>query len=145
MIKGVTHAHSGPIWYLSEPSDVPYSPNQYFLPFLIVTGSRINVRSFPEKLEFQKLVAKLSQNFSICPCFCNVCNLPILSFLGKWCYLASSLCESHTMHLYPIKLFEAPTPTVCCTHLVPITLNKAHSSISAKSISGGASFVVGLF
>ena len=82
MIKDVTHAHLGPIWYLSEPSDVPYSPNQYFgwdffLPFLTVTGSIINVRLFPEKLEFQKLVAKLSQNFSICPCFRNVCNLTI--------------------------------------------------------------------
>ncbi len=29
MIKGVTHAHLGPIWYHSEPSDVPYSPNQF--------------------------------------------------------------------------------------------------------------------
>ena len=29
MIKGVTHAHLGPIWYHFEPSDVPYSPNQY--------------------------------------------------------------------------------------------------------------------
>ena len=25
----VTHAHLGPIWYHSEPSDVPYSPNQF--------------------------------------------------------------------------------------------------------------------
>ena len=29
MIKGVTHAHLGPIWYHSEPSDVPYSQNQF--------------------------------------------------------------------------------------------------------------------
>ena len=29
MIKGVSHAHLGPIWYHSEPSDVPYSPNQF--------------------------------------------------------------------------------------------------------------------
>ena len=29
MIKGVTHAHLGSIWYHSEPSDVPYSPNQF--------------------------------------------------------------------------------------------------------------------
>ena len=29
MIKGVTHAHLGPIWYHSEPSNVPYSPNQF--------------------------------------------------------------------------------------------------------------------
>ena len=39
MIKGVTHAHLRPIWYHSEPSDVPYSPNQFlcwdfFLRFL---------------------------------------------------------------------------------------------------------------
>ena len=29
MIKGVTHAHLGTIWYHSEPSDIPYSPNQF--------------------------------------------------------------------------------------------------------------------
>ena len=29
MIKGVTHAHLGLIWHHSEPSDVPYSPNQF--------------------------------------------------------------------------------------------------------------------
>ena len=29
MIKGVTHAHLGPIWYYSEASEVPYSPNQF--------------------------------------------------------------------------------------------------------------------
>ena len=29
MIKGVTHAHLGTIWNNSEPSDVPYSPNQF--------------------------------------------------------------------------------------------------------------------
>ena len=29
MINGVTHAHLGPIWYHIEPSDVPYSPNQF--------------------------------------------------------------------------------------------------------------------
>ena len=28
-IKGVTHALLGLIWYHSEPSDVPYSPNQF--------------------------------------------------------------------------------------------------------------------
>ena len=30
MIKRVTHAHLGPIWYYLEPLDVPYSPNQFF-------------------------------------------------------------------------------------------------------------------
>ena len=29
MIKGVTHAHIGSIWYHSEPSDVPFFPNQF--------------------------------------------------------------------------------------------------------------------
>ena len=29
MIKWVTHAHLEPIWYHSEPSDVPYSQNQF--------------------------------------------------------------------------------------------------------------------
>ena len=29
MIKGVMHSHLGPIWYHSEPSDIPYSPNQF--------------------------------------------------------------------------------------------------------------------
>ena len=29
MIKSVTHAHLGPIWYHTEPSDVPYSQNQF--------------------------------------------------------------------------------------------------------------------
>ena len=36
MIKGVSHAHLGPFWYQTEPSDVPYFPNQFsihnFLP-----------------------------------------------------------------------------------------------------------------
>ena len=29
MIKRVPHAHLGPNWYHSEPSDVPYFPNQF--------------------------------------------------------------------------------------------------------------------
>ena len=44
MIKGVTHANLGPIWYHSEPSNVPYSPNQFlgwdfFCSFLQQDGS----------------------------------------------------------------------------------------------------------
>ena len=44
MIEGVTHIHLGPIWYHSEPSDVPYCPNQFlgwdfFYRFLQQTGS----------------------------------------------------------------------------------------------------------
>ena len=45
MIKGVTHAHLGPIWYHSESSDVPYSQNQFlgwdfFCSFLHQDGSK---------------------------------------------------------------------------------------------------------
>ena len=45
MIKGVTHAHFGPIWYHSEPSDVRYSPNQFlgcdfFCRYIHQDGSR---------------------------------------------------------------------------------------------------------
>ena len=45
MIKGVTHFHLGPIWYHSEPSDVPYCPDQFlgwdfFYCFLQQTGSK---------------------------------------------------------------------------------------------------------
>ena len=29
MIKGVTRAIFGPIWYYSDPSDALYSPNQF--------------------------------------------------------------------------------------------------------------------
>ena len=48
MNKGVTHAHLKPIWYHSEPSDVPYSPNQFlgwdfFCRFLQQDSSNINV------------------------------------------------------------------------------------------------------
>ena len=44
MIKGVAQAHLGLIWYHSETSDVPYSPNQFlgwefFCRFLWQTGS----------------------------------------------------------------------------------------------------------
>ena len=44
MIKGVTHSHLGLILYHSEPSNVPYFPNQqlvmnFFCRFLQQTGS----------------------------------------------------------------------------------------------------------
>ena len=43
--KQLNHAHLGPIWYHSEPSDVPYSPNQFldwdfFCYFLQQDGSK---------------------------------------------------------------------------------------------------------
>ena len=38
---GVTHAHLGPIWYHSKPSDGPYSPNQFLgLYFFAVSYSK---------------------------------------------------------------------------------------------------------
>ena len=45
MIKGVTHSHLGLILYHSEPSNVPYFPNQqlvmnFFCRFLQQTGSK---------------------------------------------------------------------------------------------------------
>ena len=57
MIKGVTHAHLGTIWYHLEPSDVPFSPNKFlvldfFLPFLTATllqyqgPSKVNIIEF---------------------------------------------------------------------------------------------------
>ena len=44
--QGATHAHFGQIWYLSEPSDDPYSPKQFlgcdfFWRFLQQTGSSL--------------------------------------------------------------------------------------------------------
>ena len=27
-LTGITHPHLGPNWYCSEPSNIPYSPNQ---------------------------------------------------------------------------------------------------------------------
>ena len=41
MIKGVTHTHIGPFWYHSEPSNVPYCPNQLLaLNFFAVSYSK---------------------------------------------------------------------------------------------------------
>ena len=41
MIKGMTHAQLGPIWYLSEPSDVPYSQNQFLGWFNVTVLTKI--------------------------------------------------------------------------------------------------------
>ena len=56
MIKGVTHAHLGPILYHSEPSDVPYFPNQFlgldfFCQFLQQDGSSTGI-VFSETFNF---------------------------------------------------------------------------------------------
>ena len=54
MIKEVTNAHLEPISYLSEPSDVPYSPNQFlgwdfFCCFLQQTSSSLFVEAVHDK------------------------------------------------------------------------------------------------
>ena len=42
LLGGVTHAHLGAIWYHSEYSDVPYSPNQFLaLDFFAFSLSKI--------------------------------------------------------------------------------------------------------
>ena len=56
MIKGVSHAHLGSIWYHSGPSDIPYYPNQFFgwdffLPLLTANPA---------------LVVKIRYNFKKC-------------------------------------------------------------------------------
>ena len=61
MIREVTHAHLRQIWYDSEPSDVPYCPNQFlgwvfFCRFLQQDGSSI--------FGYTKLTTKL-RNFLI--------------------------------------------------------------------------------
>ena len=45
MIKKVTHAHSGPVWYHSEPSEFPYLVTHYLcnlffkvISFFVITG-----------------------------------------------------------------------------------------------------------
>ena len=61
MIKGVSHAHLGPIWYHLEPSDIPYSPNQFlgwdfFCRFLQQTGSSLETVSlFVLKIKILKI------------------------------------------------------------------------------------------
>ena len=59
MIKGVIYAHLGPIWCLLEPSDLPYSPNQFlgldfFYRFLQQTGSRYILGIFDEESNQKK-------------------------------------------------------------------------------------------
>ena len=46
MIKGVSQGHLGPIWYHLEPSDVPYSSNQFLaLDFFSASYSKIALKS----------------------------------------------------------------------------------------------------
>ena len=59
MIKGVTHTKLGPIWYHSDSSDIPYSPNQfldwdffaasYSKTALIITSRTVKMLVLPKK------------------------------------------------------------------------------------------------
>ena len=56
ILKGVTHAHLGAIWYHSEHSVVPYSPNQFlgwdfFCRFLHQYGSSTFFEEYGTKLK----------------------------------------------------------------------------------------------
>ena len=58
MIKAATHFHLEPIWYHSEPSDVPYSQNQFFaLDFFAASYSKTalmsKVKYFIYKISFR--------------------------------------------------------------------------------------------
>ena len=49
MVKGVTHAHLQPIWHHSEPSNVPYFPNQFIgWDFFAISYSKTALPSCPE-------------------------------------------------------------------------------------------------
>ena len=68
MIKEVTHAHLRPIWCLSEPSeptDVPYSPNQFLgWDFFAVSYSKPTLTSITKFIRQTEegLVPNLVQN-----------------------------------------------------------------------------------
>ena len=55
MIKGVTHAQLLPLWYHSEHSDVPYSPNQFLgWDFFAVSYSKTDLEGDASNLELGK-------------------------------------------------------------------------------------------
>ena len=55
MIKAVTDAHLGPIWYHSELSDVPYSPNQFLgWDFFAISYSKTALEGDASNLELGK-------------------------------------------------------------------------------------------
>ena len=57
MIKGGTHAHLEPIGYHSEPSDVPYSPNQFLgWDFFAVSYSKPALASQLSILELGEMI-----------------------------------------------------------------------------------------
>ena len=68
MIKGVTQVHLGPIWYYSEPSYIPYFPNQFlgwdFWRFLRQDGSSTET-SLILKFVFSKKATKIDEIFTI--------------------------------------------------------------------------------
>ena len=69
MVKGITHAHLGPIWYHSEPSDVPYSPNQFLgWDFFVASYSKTALGAFsyfyvlPDKTLFVGIFFKINKS-----------------------------------------------------------------------------------
>ena len=88
MIKGVTHAQLGPIWYHSESLDVPYSPNQllgcdFFCCFLQQEGSKAIIRGlfwfcfFLENWKDHNFLFKICELFHTW-LFCSSVNIVIL-------------------------------------------------------------------
>ena len=73
MIKGVTHTHLGPIWYQTEPSDVPYSqkPVSYSKPALDqeIRGNLVHIVS----LENSYIISITDVNSSYLVCQINSC------------------------------------------------------------------------
>jgi hypothetical protein len=63
MIKGVTRAHLRPIWYHSEPLDVPCSSNQ-FLDRDFFATSYSKAALFNNKTKSKKFVAALDLSYA---------------------------------------------------------------------------------
>ena len=71
--KGVTQAHLGPIWYHSEPSDLPYLTNQFFgWDSFAASYIRIALHEFTYFLNFS-----LTGGYSIHATFCFIYKMNI--------------------------------------------------------------------
>ena len=85
MIKGVTNTHLGPIWYHSEPSDVPYSPNQFLgWNFFAVSYSKLALVATVSRLVCYNFeIGHASTGVSACVFLCLE-NLVIYSWYVFW-------------------------------------------------------------
>ena len=97
MIKGVTQVHLGPIWYYSEPSYIPYFPNQFlgwdFWRFLRQDGSSTET-SLILKFVFSKKATKINEIFTINLTVCSKCQIDGEDFV-KYC----GLLGKHELYL----------------------------------------------